>query len=807
MKKQFFTTEGIHCSACEGRVTKLLMPLEGVDSVQVNVLRKNMYVTYDENSISLENIIAILAKNGYTAKPDREESASKEMGQDLQELSFAKPKNLIPPMTQEAAKPSCCASQKNTIEPTPFTVVPPAEACAPSVQTMPASLKVSLFFAVLLMYVAMAPMLSLPIFALLDPMKNPFFAACVQGLLCAPILWAHKRIFISGYRAAISGSPNMDTLVGLGSMAAAVFGLYALVRMTLAGGEMIVLLHWSHNLYFDSAGMIVALIGLGKYFENKARGRASDAIDALLRLAPATALVLRDGKEMTIATKDVVKDDILIVHSGQSIAADGIVTQGSAYVDESALTGESLPVEKQAGDKVTGATVSQSGYFQMRVTGVGQETTLARIVRLVDEATASKAPIARLADRISAVFVPIIIGIAILSFVAWLMLGQGLEFAMSIAISVLVISCPCALGLATPTAIMVGMGLGAEKGILFKTAAAIERMQGIDTVVFDKTGTLTLGKPQVTDMLSLDAEKMCEKEMLRLAASVERLSEHPLGNAIVQKAKEQELTLIPRESMTDFTQKIGIGVEAVHEGKRLVVGNARMLMVENISNIPEDLSVKAKTLAAQGKTVLYVLMGKNLLGFIAVADSIKDSSKQAVHDLQKLGLKLFMLTGDNALTSEHVQKTLGIDAAFAEMLPHDKEAKIRELQEKGHLVAMVGDGINDAPALARAHVGIAIGQGTDIAMQSADMVLMQSDIKHVAKAYTLSKATMRTIKQNLFWAFAYNIVLIPLAAGVFYFPLGWTLNPMIAAASMSLSSLTVVSNALRLKTQKDSIFA
>ncbi len=793
MYTQFFTTEGIHCSACQGRVTKLLSPLDGISDVQVNVLRKTMTVTLDTSRIRIEDIISIMAKNGYTITPSADTSTKQDSSSaGLQELQFGMPQ-----------KPQAVADIDSTIT----SAQKPSSAANP-VSGMPPSLQLSLFFALILMYVAMAPMLSLPLPQMLTGTENAFLWALLQGLLCLPILWAHRHLFIAGFRSALAASPSMDTLVGLGSAAATFFGVYALIRMFFAQNDAHILEHFAHNLYFDSAGMILALIGLGKHFELRARGQASSAIDALLRLRPSTTIALIQGKEVHIATKDVRKGHILVVHSGQSIAADGILTHGSAFIDESAITGESLPVEKQVGDQVIGATVSQSGYFQMEVTGIGEETTLGRIIALVDAATASKAPIARLADRISAVFVPIIIAIALCSFIVWLMLGQSLEFAMSIAISVLVISCPCALGLATPTAIMVGTGLGAEKGILFKTAAAIERMQAVNTIALDKTGTITHGKPQVTDIISLDDNEKSHTELLQLTASLEKLSEHPLGKAIVAKAEEDNINLIPRESLQNFIQKPGLGIEAMHKNTRILAGNERMLLSEGLENPMHSIS---NELAAQGKTVLFLLRiesaQKQILGLIAVADTIKESSKQAIQQLHNLGLSVTMLTGDNAITSKYVQNAVGIDTAFAGMLPEDKEAKVRTIQEQGNFVAMVGDGINDAPALSRAHVGIAIGAGTDIAMQSADIVLMQSDVRQVAYAYALSKATMRTIKQNLFWAFAYNTLLIPLAAGLFYLPLQWTLNPMIAAASMSLSSLTVVSNALRLRGQKERIFS
>ncbi len=775
---QSFNTENIHCTNCEGRVKKLLMELNGIKQVDVNVLRKTMRVEFDEQVINVAQIISAMELAGYGAKAIGAENAvpliptMQSINQIIDNNKIlSKPKTKLEPIEQSIKSDNDEDSHK-----------------------MPASLKISLFLAALLMYVAMGDMLSLPLPSVLS--SNLTLLALLQLVLCAPILYVNKSIFISGFRAARDGSPNMDTLVGLGSGAAALFGLYGLMRMFLSQ-DVIVIMHWGHNLYFDSAGMILALIGLGKHFESRARGRASQAIDKLTRLVPSTATCLRNGQEIQVQSHEVVQGDILIVQAGESIAADGVIIQGSAFIDESAITGESLPVEKQVGQSVIGATVSTSGYFQMRVTGVGEQTTLARIIRLVDDALSTKAPIARLADKISAIFVPIIIVIAIISFVVWILSGYGLEFAMSTAISVLVISCPCALGLATPTAIMVGTGMGAERGILFKSAAAIERAQSADTVVLDKTGTITHGKPTVTDIITTDAAD--EEELLRLAASLERLSEHPLGKAIVEDAKQKKLSLIPQESFTEFKQLPGLGLSAMQGDDLYVVGNARLIAYDDIDN---PLEAEENELSLQGKTVLYFAKNKVVLGLIAVADSIKSSSFAAVQELQSLGLNVLMLTGDNEVTAKAVQDKLGIKEIMAQVLPAEKESKIRELQSNGHIVMMVGDGINDAPALARADIGIAIGAGTDIAIQSADMVLMRSDVAQVASAYKLSKAVMRTIIQNLFWAFAYNIVLIPVAAGLLYMPWKISLNPMLAAASMSLSSLTVVGNALRLRTKQ-----
>ncbi len=830
-QKQKFAIGNVHCTSCSAKVEKLLLSMDGIESVAVNVLGKSMLVAFDTSLLSSADISKAMEKAGFTAKIEQGMGDSVQQPLPSQDIVYEE-------KTEEKS------IEKNIV----------ANAGPKFWEKLPLSLLASLFFAVILMYVAMAPMFSLPLPLFLDMTTHPLAWAVAQCLLTLPILCIHRQIFISGVRALCSLSPNMDSLVGLGSATAAFFGMYALSRMYMAqsADDMATVQYFANNLYFDSSGMILALIGLGKHFESKARERTGSAIDALMRLAPPTAICLRNGEEVLIPTAEIRKEDVLVVHAGQSLAADGIIIQGSAFIDTSAITGESLPQEKSEGDTVIGATLCQSGYFHMQVTRAGAESTLAHIIDLVESATASKAPIARLADRISAIFVPIIIAIAIIAFGTWLMLGAGLEFALSIAISVLVISCPCALGLATPTAIMVGMGMGAEHGILFKSAAAIERMQDIDTVVLDKTGTLTHGKPVVTDiypysiqelgtpiaamqqtdspttvqkdMLQQDVSAMDESQeesssdsvkaqndqentqkmaLLHFAASIEKLSEHPLGQAIVHEAKVQNVTLAAPESYGNFTQMPGLGIRAEQDGQRILAGNARLIAKENIDN---PLMAKEKELARQGKTVLYFAKDQTLLGLIAMADTVKETSKEAVQDLKTLGLTVLMLTGDNALTAKAVQEYVDIENILAEVLPQEKEEKVRQLQSAGHKVIMVGDGINDAPALARAHVGIAVGQGTDIALQSSDIVLMQSDVSHVAQALKLSKAVMRTIKQNLFWAFAYNSILIPVAAGLFYTAFGLTLNPMLAAASMSLSSLTVVGNALRLRMHSKKIF-
>ncbi len=778
LQEQSFTIGNVHCTSCQNRVEKLLSALGGVQKIDVNVLRKSMTVLFDATCIDAKGIMAAMEGAGYTAQPAVLQQAT---------------------ISQEVDQQNAQASA------TPQDIEP-----------FPTALYGSLFFSALLMYVGMGPMISLPLPQLLQPSTQNMSATCfwavTQALLCLPILWLNARIFTSGFRALFQKSPNMDSLVGLGSAAAALFGFYALGKMYWAQsiGDYKALWYFSQNLYFDSAGMILALIGLGKHFESKARTRAGSAIDALMRLSPPTTICLRNGEEVSIATSQIKLGDTLVVYAGQSLAADGIITQGHGFIDTSVITGESLPQEKKEGDSVIGATVCQSGYFHMRVTKCGENSTLACIIQMVESATASKAPIARLADKISAIFVPIIIAIALLTLGTWLFLGASWEFSLSAAISVLVISCPCALGLATPTAIMVGMGLGAERGILFKSATALENLQAVDTVILDKTGTLTHGAPTLTDIYVHEEQKtLNEQQLLQCAASLEKLSEHPLGQAIVHAAQKKNISLFPREHFENFTQLPGLGLkatltvpqESLQKGI-IMAGNARLLAKENIEN---PLLEKEKEWARQGKTVLYFVHNTTLLGLIAVADSVKKTSKEAVHNLKNLGLNVLMLTGDNAQTAKAVQHQVDIDTIVAEVLPQEKAEQVQKLEKSGHNVAMVGDGINDAPALACAHVGIAIGAGTDIAIKSADVVLMQSDVQQVVQALRLSKAVMRAIKQNLFWAFAYNILLIPVAAGAFA-SLGLTLSPMLAAASMSMSSLTVVGNALRLRLQKTALF-
>ena len=614
-----------------------------------------------------------------------------------------------------------------------------------------------------------------------------------QFLLTLPVVYVNRKYFQAGFKNLVKLHPNMDSLIAIGSSAALIYGVFAIYQIGIGLGyqDMETVHHYTMDLYFESSAMILALITLGKFLETKSKGKTSEAITKLLHLAPKTATVIRNGEEQEIPVEEVVVGDRIVIKPGQSIPVDGIIIEGSSSVDQSALTGESIPVEKNVGDKVIAASVNKMGSFHMEAQKVGDDTTLAQIIQLVEDANASKAPIAKLADKISGIFVPVVITIAVIATIVWLILGYPFEFALSIGIAVLVISCPCALGLATPVAIMVGTGKGAEYGILIKSAEALEVAHSVKTVVLDKTGTITEGKPKVTDVVP--SGYISEQELLSVAASMEKPSEHPLADAIVAYAQEKKVSFLPTEY---FKAVSGQGITASMNGTEYYAGNISFISqyvdVENF----EELS---NTFADQGKTPLYFADSNHILGVIAVADVVKPTSAEAISQLKDMHIDVVMLTGDHKKTAQAIQKQLGIDRVVAEVLPQDKEREIRALQEGGHKVAMVGDGINDAPALARADVGIAIGAGTDIAIESADIVLMKNSLLDVVTAIRLSKATIRNIKENLFWAFFYNSIGIPLAAGVFFSLLGWKLNPMFGAAAMSLSSVCVVLNALRLK--------
>lgn len=748
MKKQLLDITGMSCSACSSRIEKVVNRMQGVEQMSVNLLKNNAHVTFDESVVDEKAIIARIEKLGFGAK--------------VHAANVAAP-------------------------------VPQQDTAAQEMEEMRQRLIGSLIFAGLVFYQHMGRMWGWPLPSFILGQENELINALLQMLWCIPVLFIDRKYFIHGVRNLLSGAPNMDSLIAVGSGASFIYGLYSVFGMAYAFGHnrLDLLPGFADALYFEASAVILALVTVGKFMEARAKSHTSDAIKALMNLTPKTALVERHGLQGEIPVEEVVTGDVLIVKSGASVPVDGKIIEGSAALDESALTGESLPVDKTIGDKVIGGTINRSGYFKMEATAIGADTALAKIIALVDEATSSKAPIAKLADKVSGYFVPAVIGIAVLAAVVWLALGASWHFALTIAISVLVISCPCALGLATPTAIMVGTGRGAKSGILIKSATALETAHKIDTVILDKTGTITAGKPVVTDILPI---KITENELLAFAAGLEKLSEHPLGEAIVAAAEAKQLVL---PEAGNYKQIPGQGVTAELAGAECAAGNLKLLEALNVD--VSSLMERYDKLAAQGKTPLYFVRAGEFLGCIAVADTVKPTSREAIGKLQAMGLRVLMVTGDNQATAEAIRAQVGVDEAVAQVLPQDKEAVIRKLQQEGHIVAMVGDGINDAPALARADIGIAIGAGTDIAIEAADMVLIKSDLLDVAKAICLSRSVMTNIKENLFWAFIYNAVGIPFAAGVFYTAFGWLLNPLIAAAAMSCSSVSVVTNALRLR--------
>ncbi len=650
---------------------------------------------------------------------------------------------------------------------------------------------VSFAFMLPLMYVSMGHMIGLPLPPFLSGHANAVSFAFTQLLLSLPVILVNFKFFRNGFTSLLHGAPNMDTLIAVGSSASLLYGIFAIYRMSygLGIGDMALVAEYHDNLYFESAVMILALITLGKFLEERSKKKTGAALSALIDMSPKTASVIRDGKELELAAEDVIVGDTVIIRPGTSVPVDGVVIEGHTDIDESAITGESLPVHRGIGDRVTGATLNKTGFIKIRATHVGDDTAFARIIRLLEDAGATKAPISRLADKIAGIFVPTVMGLSLITFIIWFALGSGFEFALTSAVSVLVISCPCALGLATPVAIMAGTGKGAENGILIKSGEALERAREVDTVVLDKTGTITEGRPEVTDIIPIGCE---ENELLSIALTLEKKSEHPIANAIVERAAS-----ISELEASDFAAIPGRGVSAVIGGALCLGGTKRLLTENGIA--AAEFDERLASLAGDGKTPLLFARGTEVIGIIAVADKIKPSSPEALRELTALGIDVIMLTGDNKRTAEGIARRLGITRVFSELLPEDKEKAVSALRSEGKCVAMVGDGINDAPALVSADVGIAIGAGTDVAIESADIVLIKSDLSDVATSIRLSRTVIRNIKQNLFWAFFYNCLGIPLAAGVFYPLLGWQLSPMFGAAAMSVSSLFVVSNALRLR--------
>ena len=751
MKSQKFDIKGMTCSACSTAVDRNVKKLEGINEVNVNLLNNSMIVKYDENVLNNETIIKKVQDAGY-------EAFLVENGKKTQKNSTEE--NLGKIETNEL---------KNR-------------------------LIISFIFAIPLFYISMGHMLNWYLPHLFHGYSNAITFAFTQFLLALPIVFINIKYYKVGFKTLYKGSPNMDSLIAIGTSAAMIYGVFSIYKIGygLGNNDIDMVIQYSHDLYFESAAIVLTLITLGKFLEARAKENTSEAINKLINLTPKTALVLRNNQEIEIPVDELVLKDIVIVKPGNIVPTDGVIIFGNSSIDESMLTGESLPVSKKVGDKVIGASINKSGSFKFEVTKLGEDTVLSQIIKLIEEASSSKAPISKLADRISAIFVPTVIVISILATVTWLFLGYSFEFALSIGIAILVISCPCALGLATPTAIMVGTGKGAQNGILIKSAESLEIAHTINTVVIDKTGTITEGKTQVTDIFT--SEKITQDKLLQLCATIEKNSEHPLADAILKKAQEKEIELL---NATDFEALNGLGIKAKVEDRVFYIGNKKLLDSKNISL---DLFYeKSEKLANEGKTPIFIADENEVLGLIAISDVVKPTSKDAILEFEKMGLEVIMLTGDNYKTANAIAKQININNVIAEVLPQDKEKEIQKLQSLGKKVAMIGDGINDAPALVRADVGIAIGAGTDIAIESANIVLVKSDLLDAVKAIQLSNAVIKNIKQNLFWAFFYNIIGIPLAAGVFYTVLGWKLSPMFAGAAMSLSSVTVVLNALRLK--------
>lgn len=762
MKTEKFQITGMSCAACQIHVAKSVQKLDGVSDVDVSLLANTMVVKYDDLKTDSQKIAEAVSKAGYGAFLFEHHGGRNDFRREWQRR-----------------KEEEVLNQKKLKQ----------------------RLILSIIFLIPLLYISMGHMLLLPVPLFLSGKENSLLFAFTQFLLTIPVVVINGHFFVSGIKAFFNKMPNMDSLVAIGAGASLLYGIFAIYMMIygFSHGNFDFVLRYSKVLYFESCATILTLVTVGKYLEARSKAKTSDALDKLVNLAPKTAVIIRNGKEVIIPSEQVVSGDIVLIKPGESIPVDGVVTDGYGYVDQSAITGESIPVEKNIGDEVLSATVNKNGSFRFRASNVGEDTTLARIIKLVDEAGSSKAPIARLADSISGIFVPAVIVIAILTAICWIAAGQSFEFAFNCAVSVLVISCPCALGLATPVAIMVGMGKAAEYGILIKSAESLERLHSVDTVVLDKTGTVTSGRPKVTDVEVF--ANLSEKDFLSIAASIEQGSEHPLAGAVVNKAKEEGIEI---KTPDKFEIIPGKGVLAVIDGESYTAGNIK-LMSENEVEDSAFFGKMSEKYSYLGKTPLFFAKNKKLLGLIAVADSVRQTSADAVMYLKQSGLRVILLTGDNRLTAGSIAKEVGIDEVIADVRPEGKEAEVGRLQDSGHRVAMVGDGVNDAPALVRADVGIAIGAGTDIAVDSGDVVLMKDSLLDVVRAIRLSGEVVKNIRTSLFWAFVYNIIGIPVAAGVLYPAFGLLLSPMIAAAAMSLSSVCVVSNALRIRLFRDNI--
>lgn len=741
--KERFDVSGMTCASCQANVQKAVEKL-GVDFVNVNLISETMTVSYDDGKISENDIIKAVEKIGYGAKPKNKKNL-KENNKTFDEEKIVKNRLII-----------------------------------------------SFIFLIPLMYVSMGHMINLPLPHFLMGARGSVNFAFLQFLLTLPIVFVNRIFYISGFKALFNKASNMDTLVGLGSFAALVYGIFAIMRMAYGLGfeNFEIVENYRHNLYFESSAMILTLITLGKYFEKKSKGQTKKSLESLMNLAPKKARILKDKNEVEILVEDLKKGDLILVRPGEAIPVDGIVKDGSSLVDESAITGESIPVNKNIGDEVISATLNKQGSFIFEATKVGEDTTLSKIIELVNQANETKAPIAKLADKISAIFVPTVMIISLITFVIWMILGYGFEFSLNFAISVLVISCPCALGLATPMAIMVATGKSAQFGLLFKNAESLENLHKVDTILLDKTGTITEGKPQVTDIIS----EIDENEFIKIASSIENNSEHPLSHAISEYAKAKN---IQAKNIEDFEAISGKGIKAKYENKIYYGGNISLMKEKNIDL--KSYEKKADKFSNEGKTSMYFADEKNVIGIIAVQDKPKNLSKIAIDEMKKMGYEVRMITGDNEKTAEAIKNALNIDEKYAEVLPQDKEKEIKNLQKLGKKVLMVGDGINDAPALARSDVSMAIGNGTDVAIESADIILINNNILDIVSALKLSKSTIKIIKENLFWAFFYNIIGIPLAAGLLYPAFGLKLSPMFGAFAMSFSSIFVCLNSLRLR--------
>lgn len=817
MTTKTLNIEGMTCASCAQTVEKATRNLKGMQEANVNLATEKLNISYDESLLSVEEIQSTVAQVGYKALTGREHKSFNIEGMTCASCAQTVEK-ATGTLNGVISSSVNLATEKMTVDydPAILTVSDITQAVADSgyaahedidsmntvedskmkkgkyIHSMWKRFVASAIVTVPLLYISMGHMAGLPLPSAIDPMMNPDIFALLQLILTLPVMFFGRQFFTVGFKTLFKGHPNMDSLVALGTGAAFIYSVGATIAIWFGYGD------FSEVLYYESAAVILTLITLGKYLEVRSKGKTSEAIEKLMGLAPKTALVVRDGKEIKLSIDEVAVGDTVIVKPGEKIPVDGKVLEGMTSVDEAMLTGESIPVEKNPGDNVIGASINKNGTIQYKATKVGKDTALSQIIKLVEEAQGSKAPIAKMADIISGYFVPIVIVIALISSLAWYFGGEDGLFSLTIAISVLVIACPCALGLATPTAIMVGTGKGAENGVLIKGGVALETTHKIQTIVFDKTGTITEGKPKVTDIITENG--ISDTELLQLTASAEKGSEHPLGEAIVKGAEEKDLKLSKSEN---FNAIPGQGIEVEIDGKKLLAGNKKLMDTRNISL--KTLAEIADTLARNGKTPMYVAINDQIAGIIAVADTVKENSVAAIEKLHKMGIEVAMITGDNKGTAEAIARQVGIDRVLSEVLPEDKANEVKKLQSGGKKVAMVGDGINDAPALAQAEIGIAIGSGTDVAIESADIVLMRSDLMDVSTAVELSKATIRNIKENLFWAFAYNIIGIPFAMGIFYFFGGPLLNPIIAGAAMSLSSVSVLLNALRLKRFKPSV--